>query len=132
LFLDEVGDMSLRTQAKVLRVIEEQRFTPVGSGTNMTVDIRIIAATNKHLEDEIQKGNFREDLFYRLNVIPFYARRCANTPRIFRPWPISFWRNLPALTAAVPNTLPKQRWKPCWLTAGRAMCASLRIWWNAW
>ena len=65
--------MSLRTQSKVLRVIEEQRFTPVGSGNNLTVDVRIIAATNKHLEDEIQKGNFREDLFYRLNVIPFYV-----------------------------------------------------------
>jgi two-component system nitrogen regulation response regulator NtrX len=73
LFLDEVGDMSLRTQSKVLRVIEEQRFTPVGSGTNLTVDVRVIAATNKHLEQEIQKGNFREDLFYRLNVIPFYV-----------------------------------------------------------
>ncbi len=73
LFLDEVGDMSLRTQSKVLRVIEEQRFTPVGSGTNLTVDVRIIAATNKHLEEEIQKGNFREDLFYRLNVIPFFV-----------------------------------------------------------
>jgi two-component system nitrogen regulation response regulator NtrX len=73
LFLDEVGDMSLRTQSKVLRVIEEQRFTPVGSGNNLTVDVRVIAATNKQLEDEIQKGNFREDLFYRLNVIPFYV-----------------------------------------------------------
>ncbi len=77
LFLDEVGDMSLRTQSKVLRVIEEQRFTPVGSGNNLTVDVRIIAATNKHLEDEIQKGNFREDLFYRLNVIPFYVPAAA-------------------------------------------------------
>jgi two-component system nitrogen regulation response regulator NtrX len=73
LFLDEVGDMSLRTQSKVLRVIEEQRFTPVGSGNNLTVDVRVIAATNKQLDDEIQKGNFREDLFYRLNVIPFYV-----------------------------------------------------------
>jgi two-component system nitrogen regulation response regulator NtrX len=73
LFLDEVGDMSLRTQSKVLRVIEEQRFTPVGSGTNLTVDVRVIAATNKHLQEEIQKGNFREDLLYRLNVIPFYV-----------------------------------------------------------
>ncbi len=73
LFLDEVGDMSLRTQSKVLRVIEEQRFTPVGSGNNLTVDVRVIAATNKDLEEEIQKGNFREDLFYRLNVIPFYV-----------------------------------------------------------
>jgi len=73
LFLDEVGDMSLRTQSKVLRVIEEQRFTPVGSGNNLTVDVRVIAATNKNLEEEIQKGNFREDLFYRLNVIPFFV-----------------------------------------------------------
>jgi two-component system nitrogen regulation response regulator NtrX len=73
LFLDEVGDMSLRTQSKVLRVIEEQRFTPVGSGNNLTVDVRVVAATNKHLEEEIQKGNFREDLFYRLNVIPFFV-----------------------------------------------------------
>jgi two-component system nitrogen regulation response regulator NtrX len=73
LFLDEVGDMSLRTQSKVLRVIEEQRFTPVGSGSNLTVDVRVIAATNKNLEEEIQKGNFREDLFYRLNVIPFFV-----------------------------------------------------------
>jgi two-component system nitrogen regulation response regulator NtrX len=73
LFLDEVGDMSLRTQSKVLRVIEEQRFTRIGSGANLTVDVRAIAATNKNLEEEIQKGNFREDLFYRLNVIPFYV-----------------------------------------------------------
>jgi len=73
LFLDEVGDMSLRTQSKVLRVIEEQRFTPVGSGNNLTVDVRVVAATNKNLEEEIQKGNFREDLFYRLNVIPFFV-----------------------------------------------------------
>jgi len=73
LFLDEVGDMSLRTQSKVLRVIEEQRFTPLGSGNNLTVDVRIVAATNKHLDEEIQRGNFREDLFYRLNVIPFFV-----------------------------------------------------------
>ncbi|HEV2178515.1 MAG TPA: sigma-54 dependent transcriptional regulator [Terriglobia bacterium] len=73
LFLDEVGDMSLRTQSKVLRVIEEQRFSPVGSSETLTVDVRVIAATNKNLEEEIQKGNFREDLFYRLNVIPFFV-----------------------------------------------------------
>jgi two-component system, NtrC family, nitrogen regulation response regulator NtrX len=73
LFLDEVGDMSLRTQSKVLRVLEEQRFVPVGSGTTMAVDVRVIAATNKNLEEEIQKGNFREDMFYRLNVIPFFV-----------------------------------------------------------
>jgi two-component system nitrogen regulation response regulator NtrX len=71
LFLDEVGDMSLKTQAKVLRVLDEQRFHPVGSTEPVEVDVRVIAATNKDLDAEIEKGNFREDLFYRLNVIPF-------------------------------------------------------------
>ncbi|MGE5645343.1 MAG: sigma-54-dependent transcriptional regulator [Acidobacteriota bacterium] len=73
LFLDEVGDMSLKTQAKVLRALEEQRFEPVGASSFVQVDVRVIAATNKHLEEEIERGNFREDLFYRLNVIPFYV-----------------------------------------------------------
>ncbi len=71
IFLDEIGDMSARTQAKVLRVLEEQRFEPVGSSTAMRVDCRVIAATNKRLEVEIERGAFRTDLFYRLNVIPF-------------------------------------------------------------
>src|SRR6266849_5469250 len=73
LFLDEVGDMSLKTQSKVLRTLEEQRFIPVGSEETITVDVRVIASTNKDLEEEIAKGNFREDLFYRLNVIPFFV-----------------------------------------------------------
>jgi two-component system nitrogen regulation response regulator NtrX len=73
LFLDEVGDMSLRTQSKVLRVLEEQRFEPVGSNETVVVDVRVIAATNKNLEEEIARGRFRQDLFYRLNVIPFYV-----------------------------------------------------------
>jgi two-component system, NtrC family, nitrogen regulation response regulator NtrX len=73
LFLDEVGDMSLKTQSKVLRVLEEQRVEPLGSNTPITVDVRVIAATNKRLEEEIGRNAFREDLFYRLNVIPFYV-----------------------------------------------------------
>ena len=71
LFLDEVGDMSLKTQSKVLRALEEQRFEPVGSDTPISVDVRVIAATNKRLEAEIERGTFRADLFYRLNVVPF-------------------------------------------------------------
>ncbi|MBV9083152.1 MAG: sigma-54-dependent Fis family transcriptional regulator, partial [Acidobacteriaceae bacterium] len=70
-FLDEVGDMSLKTQAKVLRALDEHRFEPVGASQSIQVDARVIAATNKNLEKEIERGNFREDLFYRLNVIPF-------------------------------------------------------------
>src|SRR5207247_5064889 len=73
LFLDEVGDMSLPTQSKVLRAIEEQRFEPVGAAEFLQVDVRVVAATNKHLDEEIDRGNFREDLFYRLNVIPFFV-----------------------------------------------------------
>ena len=73
LFLDEVGDMSLKTQAKVLRALDEQRFAPVGATQMIHVDVRVIAATNKDLEEEIAHGNFREDLFYRLNVIPFFV-----------------------------------------------------------
>jgi two-component system nitrogen regulation response regulator NtrX len=73
LFLDEVGDMSLKTQAKVLRVLQEQRVEPVGGTASVSVDVRVIAATNKDLQDEIQKGAFREDLFFRLNVIPFHV-----------------------------------------------------------
>ena len=73
LFLDEVGDMSLKTQAKVLRALDEQRLYPVGASKPVHVDTRVIAATNKDLEEEIARGNFREDLFYRLNVIPFFV-----------------------------------------------------------
>jgi two-component system nitrogen regulation response regulator NtrX len=88
LFLDEVGDMSLKTQSKVLRTLEEQRFTPVGGEEPVTVDARVIASTNKDLEEEISKGNFREDLFYRLNVIPFYVpplrERTEDIPQLAR------------------------------------------------
>ncbi|MBA4348970.1 MAG: Fis family transcriptional regulator [Thermodesulfovibrio sp.] len=70
LFLDEIGDMTLQTQAKVLRVIETQVFQRVGGSKNIKVDVWIIAATNKNLPDEVKKGTFREDLYFRLNVIP--------------------------------------------------------------
>src|SRR5487761_2432487 len=73
LFLDEVGDMSLKTQAKVLCALDDQMFTPVGGAQPLHVDVRLIASTNKDLEEEISKGNFREDLFYRLNVVPFFV-----------------------------------------------------------
>ncbi len=72
LFLDEIGDMSLSAQAKVLRVIETQEFQRVGGNKKIKVDVRIITATNKNLQDEIKKTNFREDLYFRLNVIPIH------------------------------------------------------------
>lgn len=72
LFLDEIGNLSLSMQVKLLRVLQERKFTPVGSSREIEMNVRIIAATNRNLEEMIQKGTFREDLFYRLNVIPIY------------------------------------------------------------
>jgi two-component system nitrogen regulation response regulator NtrX len=70
LFLDEIGDMSLKTQAKILRILQEQTFERVGGNQTIQVDVRVLAATNKNLEEEIEMGNFRADLFWRLNVVP--------------------------------------------------------------
>ena len=69
IFIDELGDMSLAAQAKVLRVLQEKKLTPVGGDKEISVDVRVIAATNKNLREEIEKGNFREDLYHRLSVI---------------------------------------------------------------
>jgi len=74
LFLDEIADMSLKTQAKILRILQEQKYERVGGSKTISVDVRVLAATNKNLEDEIRKGTFREDLYWRLNVVPI------NTP----------------------------------------------------
>ena len=70
IFLDEIGDMSLKAQSKILRILQEKRFERVGGNKPIEVDVRVIAATNKNLEEEIRKGRFREDLYFRLNVIP--------------------------------------------------------------
>ncbi|MHB1397671.1 MAG: sigma-54-dependent transcriptional regulator [Trichloromonadaceae bacterium] len=86
LFLDEIGDMSLKTQAKVLRILQERKFERVGGSKTIEVDVRVIAATNKDLEEEIRQGSFREDLYYRLNVLPFHVpplrERREDIPRL--------------------------------------------------
>jgi two-component system nitrogen regulation response regulator NtrX len=96
LYLDEVGDMSLKTQAKVLSALDDQLFTPVGGTQPLRVDVRVIASTNKDLEEEIAKGNFREDLFYRLNVVPFFVPplrdRKQDIPLLAREFLLEFGR----------------------------------------
>ncbi len=86
LFLDEIGDMSLKTQAKILRILQEHTFERVGGNKTIEVDVRVIAATNKDLPDEIRNGNFREDLYFRLNVLPFIVpplrERMEDIPRL--------------------------------------------------
>jgi two-component system nitrogen regulation response regulator NtrX len=87
LFLDEIGDMSLKTQAKVLRALQEQTIEPVGAQKNLQVDVRVLAATNKDLNQEIESGTFRSDLYYRINVIPINVpslrRRLSDIPALF-------------------------------------------------
>ncbi len=73
LFLDEIGDMSMKTQAKILRILQEQKFERVGGNKTISVNVRVLAATNKNLEEEIENGNFRADLFWRLNVVPIHV-----------------------------------------------------------
>ncbi len=80
LFLDEIGDMSLKTQAKVLRVLQEQTMEAVGGTTPIKVDVRVLAATNKDLQHEIRSGRFREDLFFRLNVVPIFVPPLRDRP----------------------------------------------------
>jgi two-component system nitrogen regulation response regulator NtrX len=80
LFLDEIGDMSLKTQAKILRILQEQTFERVGGNRTIRVDVRVLAATNKNLEQEIERGNFRADLFWRLNVVPIHVPLLSERP----------------------------------------------------
>ena len=118
LFLDEIGDMSPRVQAKMLRVLEEQRFEPVGSNTPVKVDVRVISATNKPLADLIENGEFRHDLFYRLNVIPFQIpplrERLEDVPALVehfnRRFSNSYGKKLKAFSAEAIEALQNYGW----------------------
>jgi two-component system nitrogen regulation response regulator NtrX len=118
LFLDEIGDMSLKTQAKVLRVLQEQRFEPVGGSTTVSVDVRVIAATNKDLQDLIRNGEFREDLYFRLSVLPLRVpplrERMFDIPDLVHHFLEEFarhyGRSVPAVDAAVFDALQRYPW----------------------
>jgi two-component system, NtrC family, nitrogen regulation response regulator NtrX len=119
IFLDEVGDMSLKTQAKVLRVLQEGEVERLGSARTIKVDVRVIAATNKNLEDEIEKGTFREDLYFRLAVIPVYVpplrERKDDIPLLVRHFADLFARDNnfrpKRVTPAAMDVLQRHRWK---------------------
>ncbi len=102
IFLDEIGEASPGLQVKLLRVIETRRILPVGSGKELPVDVRIIAATNRNLEEEVKTGNFREDLFFRLNTVPFYLpplrERLEDIPLL-----VEYFIKKAALTHGVPE-----------------------------
>ena len=119
IFLDEVGDMSLKTQAKVLRVLQEQELERLGSNKVIKVDVRVIAATNKNLEEEIDKNTFREDLFYRLNVVPIHVpalrERRDDIPALVRHFADLFARDnnfhRKTFTAQAMEKLKQQHWR---------------------
>ena len=118
LFLDEIGDMSLKTQAKVLRVLQEQKLEPVGGTSSVPVDVRVIAATNKRLDEEIARGTFREDLYYRLDVIPFRVpplrKRAEDVPLLARHFLADFaaeyGRRAKDISPAALDLLAAQPW----------------------
>ncbi|HWH03522.1 MAG TPA: sigma-54 dependent transcriptional regulator, partial [Gemmatimonadales bacterium] len=119
IFLDEVGDMSPKTQAKVLRVLQEGEVERIGSARTIKVDVRVIAATNKNLEEEIEKGHFREDLYFRLAVIPIYVPPLRERPEdialLVRHFMESISRDSNVrpkkITAAALDVLQRYRWK---------------------
>src|SRR3954466_10105333 len=119
IFLDEVGDMSPKTQAKVLRVLQEGEVERIGSARTIKVDVRVIAATNRNLEEEIEKGSFREDLYFRLAVIPIYVpplrERPEDVPLLVRHYLEFFSRESNArprrIAQAALDALQRYRWK---------------------
>jgi two-component system nitrogen regulation response regulator NtrX len=119
IFLDEVGDMSAKTQAKVLRVLQEGEVERLGSARTIKVDVRVIAATNKNLEEEIEKGHFREDLYFRLAVIPIHVpplrEHPEDLPLLIRHYMDYFSRENNVrpkrISLAALDTLQRSRWK---------------------
>src|SRR5262244_1076664 len=119
IFLDEVGDMSAKTQAKVLRVLQEGEVERLGSARTVKVEVRVIAATNKNLEEEIERGRFREDLYFRLAVIPIHVpplrERSGDIPLLVRYYIDQLSRDnnrkLPRFTPAALDALQRFRWK---------------------
>jgi two-component system nitrogen regulation response regulator NtrX len=129
LFLDEVGDMALAAQAKVLRVIEQNRVERVGGSRPIEVDVRVIAATNKDLPEEVRKGDFREDLYYRLNVVEVRCPPLRERRDDIAVLATSFLEEAVKRNGIrVPSTpWPWRRWSA---TTGRATCASSRTSWS--
>jgi two-component system, NtrC family, nitrogen regulation response regulator NtrX len=119
IFLDEIADMSAKTQAKVLRVLQEGEVERLGSARTIKVDVRVIAATNKNLEEEIEKGHFREDLYFRLAVIPIFVpplrERPDDVPLLVRHFMDYFSRENNVrpkrITQAALDALQRYRWK---------------------
>ncbi len=100
LFLDEIADMPIATQARILRVLTDQSFTRVGGTRVVKVDVRVVSATARDLTQEIAEGRFREDLYYRLNVVPVTIPSLAERREDIPRWSSISWRTMPANVAS--------------------------------
>jgi len=122
IFLDEIGDISPAVQVKLLRVLQERVFERLGGTRSIEIDVRVIAATNRDLQQLIVDGAFREDLYYRLNVVPSLFHRFGSARATSRFWWLTSWRSTRQGTS---TSLPR----PCgcsWSTSGRGTCANSR------
>ena len=124
LFLDEIGDMSLKTQAKILRILQEQQFERVGGRKTITVDVRVIAATNKDLPAEIMAGRFREDLYYRLRVFPLHVPPLRERLEDISLLLEEFVARLSGTAGPGVCASPVRPWRRSRATPGRATCAN--------
>ena len=126
LLLDEISEMPMALQAKLLRALQEKAVTPIGSQTDIAVDVRVVATTNRNMPDEIRAGKFREDLYYRLNVFPLNTVALAD--RIDDIVPVATFllhRHVKSVTE-MPGSMTARLMR-CAPTAGLAMCASWKM-----
>ena len=132
LFLDEIGDLPLEIQPKLLRLLQEKEYERVGEAKTRQANVRVIAATNRNLEQAVKDGRFREDLYYRLNVIslrvPALRERPADLQKIARNYLRFFSRQCGKQDRGL---FRRRRNRRCRTTAGRATCANCATWWSA-
>ena len=123
IYLDEIAELPLALQAKLLHVLQDFRFSRVGGQALLAVDIRVIAATNRNLEEAMASGQFRADLYYRLNVVEIRVPRCGSAAKRFRNWPRGSWPGSTRSTVGTRSSCAR-RWRGSRSTRGRATSGS--------